>query len=182
MSEAIPINPGPGGYPILSGTVCCRANPRRLLSWRFLVTVALTGFLLAPVGTTPAGEVPGPGKQTVSGEAGPPARNTSQGRKETLDADAGDNPDQGQGWQMPGTKARKKPQATPATRPGAPLDKDAADNPDQGAGWQVPGTGGRTRPKPTPSPAPAAPPRDEDAGDNPDQGAGWQMPGRGDHQ
>ncbi len=95
-----------------------------------------------PVGTTPAGEVPGPGKWTVPGKDDAPARITSQGRNEPLEADAADNPDQGQGWQVPGGAARKKPRATPVPERGEPLDEDAADHPDQGQGWQTPGRGG----------------------------------------
>ncbi len=96
-----------------------------------------------PVGTTPAGDVPGPGKRTVSAEGDAPARITSQGRKDPLEADAADDPDQGQGWQVPGTKARKKPQATPAPQRVEPLDESADDDPDQGQGWQVPRRGGQ---------------------------------------
>ena len=141
----------------------------------------MIGTLLAPIGSTPAGEVPGPGKRTVWGEGDAPARNTSEGRIDPLEADAVDNPDQGRGWQVPGTKARKKPPPTPAFRRGEPLDKDAADNPDQGQGWQVPGTKARKKP-PAPPASRRGEPLDKDAADNPDQGQGWQVPDRGRHQ
>ncbi|MCH7956528.1 MAG: hypothetical protein IIB63_03140 [Proteobacteria bacterium] len=59
-----------------------------------------------------------------------------------VDEDAADNPDQGQGWQVPGGAARKKPSPTmPVPRREDPVDEDAADNPDQGQGSQAPARG-----------------------------------------
>ncbi|MFQ5617699.1 MAG: hypothetical protein ACE5FR_01895, partial [Rhodospirillales bacterium] len=124
----------------MSGTVCCRVSV--LSSWRRLAAAVLLCAFLVPVAAA-AGEKP-------------------------VDEGAAADPDQGQGWQAPGTAVRKPPRlAKPVPRRAEPVDEDAAADPDQDQGWQIPGTAARKKPRPEKPVPRRAEPVDEDAAADP---------------